>query len=128
MYIEATKMVSGSSISIFEVVGNPLCVASGDGEKVFNCLFDALSQGQSVSLSFLHVTTFTPAFLNVAVGQLYGNFDEEHIRKHLTVTDIEPDDIELLKRVIDSAKRYFQDPEKHEQAFKEELGIQDDSQ
>ena len=121
-------MVSGLSISIFEVVGSPLCVASGDGQKVFNRLSTVLNQGQSVCISFHNVSTLTPSFLNVAVGQLYGDFDEEHIRKHLTVTDIKPDDIELLKRVVDSAKRYFQNPEIHEQAFNEESGIQDDSQ
>ena len=121
-------MASGLSISIFEVVGGPLCVAARDGQMVYNRLFAALNQGRPVSLTFHNVSTLTPAFLNVAVGQLYGNFDEEYIRKHLTVTDIEPDDIDLLKRVVDSAKRYFQNPEKHEQAFKEESGIQDDRQ
>ena len=88
---------------------------------VFNCLSDALNQGQSASLSFHNISTLTPAFLNAAVGQLYGSFDEGHIRKHLTVTDIEPEDVELLKRVVDSTKRYFQNPELHEQAFNEEL-------
>ena len=121
-------MAKGLSISIFEVVGSPLCVASGDGQMVYNRLSAALNQGQAVSLSFHNVSTLTSAFLNVAIGQLYGNFDEEHIRRHLTVTDIEPDDIELLKRVVDSAKRYFQDPEKYEQVIKEELGIQDDDE
>ena len=95
---------------------------------VFNCLSDALNQGQSASLSFHNISTLTPAFLNATVGQLYSSFDEGHIRKHLTVTDIEPEDVELLKLVVDSAKRFFQNPDKHEHAFNEELGIQDDSQ
>ena len=109
-------------ISIFEVVGSPFCVASPEGQKVCKCLSVALSQKQPVALSFHNVSTLTPAFLNVAVGQLYGNFDENQIRQLLTVVDIEPNDKELLKRVVDSAKRYFNDPERLEQAMKEELG------
>lgn len=115
-------MESNLSISVFEVVGSPLCVASGDGQKVYNRLYTALNHGQPVCLSFHNVTNLTSAFLNVAVGQLYGQFNEEQIRRQLKVTDIEPDDIELLKRVVESAKRYFQNPERYKQAIREELG------
>ncbi len=109
-------------IKLFEVVGSPFCVASSDGQKVYDRLSAALGREQPVALSFLHVSTLTSAFLNVAVGQLYGNFDEVQIRKLLTAVDIEPDDKELLRRVVDSAKRYFKHRQSYEQAMKEELG------
>ena len=93
-------------ISKFEVVGSSLCVASGDGQRVYERLSAALDREERpVSLAFLNVSTLTAAFLNAAISQLYGNFDEVQIRKTLTAVDRK-----LLKFVIDSAKRYFKAP------------------
>ena len=55
----------------------------------------------------VNVSTLTSAFLNAAVGQLYGQFDEDQIRRLLKVEDRESDDVALLKRVVDTAKQYF---------------------
>ena len=106
-------------ISIFEVVGNPLCVASGDGQKVYKRLVAALTEKRNVELSFHNVTTLTSAFLNTAVGQLYGKFSEKVIRDSLKVSDMESDDLMLLKRVVDTAKQYFKDPKKFNRAVRE---------
>ena len=114
------------SISVFEVVGSPLCVASTDGQKLYDRLVAALEQGRSVSLSFLNVSTLTSAFLNAAVGQLYAKLDEANIRELLRVQDIEPDDAALLKRVVDTAKLYFEDPERFRNLMQEILEEEDD--
>ncbi len=98
-------------ISMFEIVGSSFCVASGDGQKVYDHLDMALGTNQDVVLSFHNVTTLTSAFLNAAVGQLYGKFDEDQIRSLLKVEDAEQDDLALLKRVVENAKRYFNDSE-----------------
>ena len=119
-------MAKSLSISIFEVVGSPLCVASGDGQKVYDRLAAALKQDRPVSLSFRNVSTLTSAFLNAAVGQLYGQFDEDQIRRLLKVEDMESDDVALLKRVVDTAKQYFRDPQRFEQATQEVLGDEGD--
>ncbi len=115
-------------IFIFEVVGNPLCVASSDGQAVYERLVSALKKGRSVTLSFNNVSTLTSAFLNAAIGQLYGEFSEEQIRALLKVQDMQPEDMALLKRVVDTAKEYFKDPKKFEAAIRDELGDEvDDS-
>ena len=108
-------------ISVFEVVGSPLCVASGDGQKVYNRLAAVLKQDRRVLLSFRNVSTLTSAFLNTAIGQLYGAFDEDQIRALLKVEDMEADDVALLRRVVDTAKRYFQDPERFNNVVREVL-------
>lgn len=115
-------MSSDLSLSIFEIVGSPLCVASGDGQKVYDRLAAAMKEGRSVRLSFRNVTILTSAFLNAAIGQLYGTFSEEQIRALLKVQDMQPDDLALLKRVVETAKQYFRDPKKFEQAVQEALG------
>lgn len=116
------------TISIFEVVGSPLCVASSDGQKIYDRLATALKEGRSTILSFHNVSTLTSAFLNAAIGQLYGHFNEEQIRQLLTVKDMEPDDLALLKRVVETAKQYFKDPERFNQATRNVLGNEDDGE
>ena len=106
-------------ISVFGVVGSPLCVASDDGQKVYERLNTALEASRSVELSFRNVTTLTSAFLNAAIGQLYSTFSEEQIRDLLKVEDAEQDDLALLKRVVDNAKLYFKDKEVYNKAVEE---------
>lgn len=113
-------------LSIFEIVGSPLCVASGDGQKVYDRLDAALKEGGHVALSFRNITTVTSAFLNAAIGQLYGSFTEEQIRSLLVVQDMQSDDLALLKRVVETAKQYFKDPNKFDQAVRESLGEDSD--
>lgn len=107
------------SISVFESTGSQLCVASGDGEKVFRRLARAMDRGLPITLSFRNVHTLTSAFLNAAVGQLYGRFEEARIRELLSVKDMEPDDRALLKRVVDTAKLYFRDRVAFDDAMRE---------
>ncbi len=111
---------------MFEVVGSPLCVASSDGQKVHDRIASVLKADRNVALSFHNVTTLTAAFLNSALGQLYGTFSEGQIRSRLKVEDVETDDFALLKRVVDNAKMYFKDPQRFNQVIRETLGNEDD--
>ena len=113
-------------ISIFEVVGGPLCVATSDGQKVYDRLAATLEANRKVALSFHNVTALTAAFLNTAIGQLYGTFSKEQIRARLKVKDIEQDDLAQLKRVVDNAKLYFKDPERFDQVIQETLVSEED--
>lgn len=113
-------------ISIFQVVGSPLCVASSDGQKVHDRIARILKEDRCVTLSFLNVTTLTSAFLNAAIGQLYGKFDSDEIRNRLKVTDMEAADIALLRRVVDTAKQYFRDPQRFERAVRAAIGDESD--
>ena len=114
-------MSIGIRISLFEIVGSSLCVASSDGQRVYERLAAALKADQYVALSFHNVTMLTAAFLNAAIGQLYGDFNEKHIRDLLKIEDVKQDDLALLKRVVDNAKLYFKDPKRYNQAIREAL-------
>ncbi len=109
-------MSKNLTLSIFEIVGSPLCVALDDGQKVHDRITATLNDGQNVTLSFLNVTSLTSAFLNAAIGQLYGTFSENEIRAKLKVTDLEPENQALLKRVVDTVKEYFKYPERFKRA------------
>jgi len=108
-------------IRVFEVVGSDLCVASDDGQKVHDQIAIALREGRKVNISFYNVESLTSAFLNAAIGQLYGEFSEEKIKASISVKDMSKDDLGLLKRVVDTAKQYFKDPARFEKAREEVL-------
>ncbi len=116
------------SLSVFEMIGNPLAVASDDGQKVFDRVSAGLKEGKTVALSFRNVKSITSAFLNAAIGQLYGKFSEEQIRAQLKVLDVQPDDLVLLKRVVDTAKAYFADPERFRDVARKVLGKSSDGE
>ena len=44
------------------------------------------------------------------------------IRSKLQVKDVQPDDLALLKRVVDTAKEYFKDPKRFNRAVQEAIG------
>ena len=111
-------MTSTIKVSVTKVVDNSLCVASSDGDKLYEHIAKALEADSCVMLSFNGVTLLTSAFLNSAIGRLYGKFSEEKIRALLKVEDIEHDDKLLIKAVADNAKQYFKDPQRYKQAIK----------
>ena len=109
-------MSKNPTLSISEIVGSPVCVASDDGQKVHDRISASIKSGYGVTVSFLNVTNLTAAFLNAAMGQLFATFKENQIRAKLKVKDIKPNDRALLKRVVDTAKEYFKDPERFKKA------------
>lgn len=103
---------NNSQFSVFEIVGSELCVASSDGQRVYERIATALKERHNVTLSFYGITTLTAVFLNTAIGQLYGEFSEEKIRALLKVQDMQSVDLVLLKRVVETAKQYFKDQQR----------------
>lgn len=109
-------------VRVFDIVGGPLGVSAEDGQRVHDKIAPLLREGQKVALSFEQVQTIISAFLNAAIGQLYGEFPEDRIREQLSVSNLDADDVEVLKRVVENAKAYFKAPKKFDQAWKEEVG------
>jgi hypothetical protein len=114
-------MKNNVTLSIFEIVEGPLCVASDDGQKVYGRIAAGLKEGSNITVSFLKVSHLTAAFLNSAIGQLYGTFSEDQIRSQLKVKDMQTDDLVHLKRVVDTAKQYFKDPKRFNKAVHDTL-------
>jgi len=111
-------------VRVFDVIGTSLAVSSDDGQKVYEKIAPLLHQGQKVRLSFDKIETIISAFLNAAVGQLYGEFSEEKVRDLFNVQEMSPEDLALLKRVVDNAKLYFDNRKEFDQAWRDEVGGQ----
>ena len=98
-------------VKISEVIGSGYGVSASDGKLVYDKIAGHISAGNRVSISFENTTRLTTAFLNAAVGQLYGEFRGEKRRAMLAPPQhTEPWQINRLKIVIDRAKAYFSDP------------------
>jgi len=113
-------------VRAFDVIGSPLGVSSDDGQKVHDKVAPLLREGRKVSLSFDRIETIISAFLNAAIGQLYGELPEEKIRELFNVRDMAQEDLALLKRVVDNAKLYFANRKEFDQAWKEETGSENE--
>lgn len=83
-----------------------LCIYDG-AQDLFESITDYINRGYKVVVSFKRVSLITPTFLNTAIGQLYRVFSEEKIKGNLSIADMTPQDLVLLKRVVDNAKEFF---------------------
>lgn len=110
------------NISVFNTVGNAFCVEADDGEKIFHQISKAFKNEKKVVLSFQNVEMLTSAFLNTAIGQLYRDFSEITIKENLSVIQLDGIELSLLKRVIDTAKLFYNDPERLEKSINKIMG------
>lgn len=113
-------MAERITLKIFDIVGGPVWVSTDDGQKVFDKITAAFKAGRSVNLSFANQQNLITAFLNAAVGQLYGGqYDEAFLKEHLAFSDISEDDRAMLARATENAKRYFANRPAYDHAWKE---------
>ena len=117
-----TTVENAIKIMVVEIVGDNLCIASGDGQKVYEEIAVALRKGKNVILSFKNAEDITPAFLSRAIAQLYLTLPEEQIESCLSIVELEPEDEEFLEYVIRDAKEYLENPQRFAYATLETLG------
>lgn len=110
------------TINIVNTVGDSFCIEAEDGQKVYELIKKALLENRKVTLSFLNVEMLTTAFLNTAVGQLYRDFSEELIKDSLGVENLSQSGSVSIKRVVDTAKLYYKDPEAMQRSINEIMG------
>ena len=113
-------MADRVTLKIFDIVGGPVWVSTDDGQKVFDKIVAAFKANRVVELSFANRENLITAFLNAAIGQLYGgHYEEAFLQQHLTFSDISDDDRAMLGRAIENAKRYFANQQAYDQTWQE---------
>jgi LytS/YehU family sensor histidine kinase len=106
-------------IKIFEVVGSKVAVSTEDGDSLFETIIAFLERDFEVVLDFANIETLTSTFLNAAIGQLYSKYDSHFLRKHLSTSNLLPEDKELMIKIIERAKEYFKDKDNLEKDIRE---------
>ena len=109
------------TIRVSAVIGSKICIAVEDGQKLFDILHQAISDNDQLEVSFEGIELIISAFLNTAIGQLYGVFSEETVTTMISYTHLEEDDEELLRLVIANALRYYSNREGYDNAVREDL-------
>lgn len=99
------------TIKIVNTIGDVYGVEAEDGQKVFDLITKAFADKKKVTLSFQNIEMLTTAFLNTAIGQLYKDYKETYIKENLSVSDISESGKVALKRVVDTAKLFYKDPD-----------------
>jgi hypothetical protein len=94
-------------IGVYKLLGNHWCSVPSDAHKLHDILADAIWAGQTVDMSFADITILPSSFLNIAIGQLYGEFSADEIKRRIVVSEMKPEDMATLKLVVENAKAYF---------------------
>ncbi len=100
-------------IDIKDFINSGFAVSTDDGDKIFHMLNESFSKEEEVTLNFQGVTLMTTAFLNAAIGQLYGNneYSSDFLNKNITLKNVQDQDVHLFSLVVKRAKEYFADKE-----------------
>lgn len=118
------NLMENITINIVNTVGNTFCVEAQDGQKVFELIKKVFTENRKITLSFLNIEMLTTAFLNTAVGQLYKDFTEDFIKENLKVENLSASGAVALKRVVETAKLYYKDPEAMQRSINDIMGEQ----
>lgn len=94
-------------ISIKNITDSSLAVSAADGELVFNKVVEGIDKGEKVLLDFEGIQLTITAFMNASIGKLYGKYSTETIRELLDIVNLQNDERQLLKIVVDRAKMRF---------------------
>ncbi len=109
------------TINVFNIIGDKTAMEADHGQKIFMLIDKALKEGLIINISFQNIELITTAFLNTAIGQLYRDYDENFIKEHLRISNITNSGAIRLKRVIETAKLFYKDPQALEQSIKDIL-------
>ena len=120
-------MNNSITVKVDELIGSLLCISTDDAQKVFEKLKFLLDSGKNIIISFFGVEILISLFLNISIGQLYGFFQEKEIVSRMEVVGLADDDLELLARVVDNAKKYYANPKEYDRAWSE-LEEEDESE
>ena len=82
-------------------------VVGEEGVAVYNEILSLLKADKCIELNFQGVSMVTAVFLNVAIGQLYGNYTSEQLRSRIFFTNLSGEDALRVKKVVDNAKIFY---------------------
>lgn len=98
-------------IKISDIINTTYCVDASDGEKIYELLKKALDEKKKVVLSFDGIKLVITAFLNAAVGKLYGDFSQEFILSHVSNINMTEDFQIIWDKVTEGAPKYYANKE-----------------
>jgi hypothetical protein len=102
---------------VHKIVGED-AITLEDGQNIHEQIKPELLAGHTVELDFDGVSVFASPFFNAAIGQLLKDIKAEELNRLLQVEHLNPTGYEVLRRVIDNAKKYYACPDYREAQIK----------
>ena len=93
---------------IYDIIGEN-CMTPDEGQKIHDLIYPQLVANTPVELDFIGVNICISPFFNFAIGQLLNNIDADTLNRLIKVSNLNPVGMQVLKVVIDNAKRYYSD-------------------
>lgn len=102
-----------NKLIVKDIINSPLAVSTEKGEMVFQAIDNHLRKNEKVVIDFKGIDLMITAFLNAAIGKLYGNknYTSEFLNQHIDLENVASEDRSLFKDVIERAKEYFENKE-----------------
>lgn len=81
------------------------CDTAAEGRVINKALRKQLSKGSGVTLSFDGVFDVPSSFVNTAIVELLGDFDESFIKNHLSIIDATKPIADMVRRCLANGVR-----------------------
>jgi hypothetical protein len=115
-------MKTPMKLDVKEIAGTN-CITLSDGQSLYEKIFPELKAGRAVELSFKDVRVYASPFFNAAIGQLLRDISATTLNDLLKVSDLPPNGVDTLKKVIENSRSYYSSGENQKavtEALKEE--------
>ena len=96
-------------IGVSERIGSKRAISNTGAECVYEQICGIIDRKGVVVLDFAGIELIVTAFLNTAIGKLYGKYDEAKIEASLRFHNLDNDDMEMVSEVKKRAKSFFAD-------------------
>ena len=116
------KTENAVTIVVTEAIADTLCLASGDGQKLYEQIAPLIKEGKNVIIDFQNVEETTPAFMDEAIAKLYEDFPEERVEKLLGFINIDSHAAYDIEDAVYWTKEYLKDPQRFKEAGLKVLG------
>lgn len=87
-------------------------ITSKEAEPIYDKIYESLSHAENVILDFKDIELTTTAFLNVLIGNLYGHFESNMLKKMIEIRNINDPTAVRIKKVTDNAKVFYSNEKK----------------
>lgn len=95
-------------IKVKDFLNTPMAVSTDKAELIFNECKSIIEDGENVDINFEDIKLVITAFLNIAIGKLYGlNINDETIDKRLKFTNTTPSIEKMIDKVILNSKKFY---------------------
>jgi len=96
-----------TTVNVFNIIKSPEAMTIEEGNMIYNQIIKKLKNNDKIIIDFSNIKSITPTFLNIAIGQLYNEYDNAFLKENIKIKNLEKQNLVLLKKVINNAKKYF---------------------